>query len=236
MVGSQAVCVFGAAEALRCWMPSLPRIRMRRISVLSFSHSLSLSCSTPPASSASHTHINSFYPMPWGVLQISLCLLWHQLASRAVTLHQQAGSGVSCCYWRGSRMVVCLVVVGGCLSLTAAYYPVVCQPSVATELSAAACSRVCVCLWRAHAHTLQHASGFCVWFKCNWSHAGWRLVMSKQATFSFFFWPVLPKSSGGSCCFSLNIVNHSVSQHWSSAFSKCHFITLHPLKSGKDEL
>lgn len=54
--------------------------------------------------------------------------------------------------------------------------------------------------------------------------------------FFLFFWPVLPKSSGGSCCFSLNIVNHSVSQHWSSAFSKYRFITLHPLKSGKDEL
>lgn len=210
MVGSQAVCVFGAAEALRCWMPSLPRIRMRRISVLSFSHSLSLSCSTPPASSASHTHINSFYPIPWGVLQISLCLLWHQLASRAVTLHQQAGSGVSCCcycwWWRGSRMVVCLVVVVGCLSLTAAYYPVVCQPSVATELSAAACSRVCVCvcLWRAHAHTLQHASGFCVWFKCNWSHAGWRLVMSKQATFSFCFFGL----------FYLKVVVGAAAFHW----------------------
>lgn len=50
-------------------------------------------------------------------------------------------------------MVVCLVVVGGCLSLTAAYYPVVCQPSVATELSAAACSRVCVCVFDVHTRT-----------------------------------------------------------------------------------
>lgn len=143
-------------------------------------HSLSPSFSTPPppASSASadrHEVVLSDNKACFDVAVFRFCCGVFYISQLAAVLtpisRRRARVATAAGEWGGGAG-------GGCLSLSAAYYPVVCQPSVATDLSE-----------HTHTHTAAAAS-VCDWLKCNWSHAGWRLVMcfkfaTTQAAFSF---------------------------------------------------